>query len=71
MKTVDILYEDADIIVVVKPPGMPSQAESGTALDMVSYLKNYLAKKGFPIHMWHRFTVWIVRLAVLWFMPGP
>lgn len=56
MKTVDILYEDADIIVVVKPPGMPSQAESGTALDMVSYLKNYLAKKGIsnpyvaPVH---------------------
>ncbi|MFR8317583.1 MAG: RluA family pseudouridine synthase [Catenibacillus sp.] len=56
MKTVDILYEDADIIVVVKPPGMPSQAERGTALDMVSYLKNYLAKKGIsnpyvaPVH---------------------
>lgn len=42
---VDILYEDADIFVVVKPPGMPSQAERSTAVDMVSYLKNLVARR--------------------------
>lgn len=43
---VEILYEDAELIVVVKPPGMPSQSERSMAVDMVSYLKNYLAKPG-------------------------
>ena len=42
---VNILYEDEQLFVVVKPPGMPSQAERSTALDMVSYLKNFLARK--------------------------
>lgn len=42
---VNILYEDAHIFVVVKPPGMPSQAERSTAVDMVSYLKNLLARR--------------------------
>ena len=42
---VDILYEDDQLFVVVKPPGMPSQAERSTAVDMVSYLKNYLMRK--------------------------
>lgn len=42
---VNILYEDAHIFVVVKPPGMPSQAERSTAVDMVSYLKNLVARR--------------------------
>ena len=42
---VKILYEDAHIIVVVKPAGMPSQAERSTAMDMVSYLKNMLVRR--------------------------
>lgn len=37
---VEILYEDKDIFVVLKPAGMPSQEERSTAMDMVSYLKN-------------------------------
>lgn len=47
---VKILYEDKDIIVVVKPAGMPSQSDNSSALDMVSYLKNYLSSsvKGVP-----------------------
>lgn len=40
---VKILYEDKDIIVVVKPSGMPSQGDRTMAMDMVSYLKNYLS----------------------------
>lgn len=45
---VEILYEDKEIIVVVKPPGMPSQSDKSMTMDMVSYLKNYLsaASKG-------------------------
>lgn len=46
MTNVKILYEDKDVIVVVKPPGMPSQGERSSALDMVSYLKNHYGKKG-------------------------
>lgn len=42
---VNILYEDAHIFVVVKPAGMPSQAERSTAVDMVSYLKNLMARR--------------------------
>lgn len=45
MRTVDILYEDDDIFVVVKPPGMPSQPERSATMDMVSYLKNLLASR--------------------------
>lgn len=43
---VKVLYEDQHIIVVVKPPGMPSQGDRSSTMDMVSYLKNYLAPKG-------------------------
>ena len=46
MSNVKILYEDKDIIVVVKPPGMPSQSDRSSTLDMVSYLKNYYGKSG-------------------------
>lgn len=45
MRTVQILYEDPAVIVVVKPPGLPSQPERSTAMDMVSYLKNLLAAR--------------------------
>lgn len=39
---VRIIYEDQEIIVVIKPAGMPSQSDRGMTMDMVSYLKNYL-----------------------------
>lgn len=45
MNPVDIIYEDKEVFVVVKPPGMPSQPERSTAMDMVSYLKNLLAAR--------------------------
>jgi len=41
-----ILYEDGDIIVLVKKAGISSQAERGSSEDMVSILKNYLFEKG-------------------------
>ncbi len=44
MDNVQILYEDKAVIVVVKPAGMPSQPDRSLTMDMVSYLKNHLAK---------------------------
>lgn len=42
----DILYEDADIIVVRKPAGVESQSGRGFSLDLESQIRNYLAQKG-------------------------
>jgi 23S rRNA pseudouridine1911/1915/1917 synthase len=44
MDKAEILYEDKALIVAVKPPGMPSQPDRSLAMDMVSFLKNHLAK---------------------------
>lgn len=52
MTEAKILYEDKEIIVVMKPAGMASQEERSMDMDMVSWLKNYLVKekkvKGMP-----------------------
>lgn len=45
MKQPTLLYEDRALLVVVKPFGMPSQSDHSTAMDMVSYLKNMLARR--------------------------
>ena len=45
MIDVKILYEDEQIIVCVKPPGMASQPERSSVMDLASWLKNYLAAK--------------------------
>ncbi len=42
----NILFEDNDIIVVVKPVGTASQTERSMAPDMVSLLMNHQAKNG-------------------------
>ena len=42
----DIIYEDKEIIVCYKPPGLATQTASLGSPDLVSMLKNYLAKKG-------------------------
>jgi len=42
---VDILHEDADIIVCVKPYGMPAQGDKSHDTDVLSYLKNYIFEK--------------------------
>ena len=41
----DILYEDKDILVVVKPAGVESQTSRRLEPDMVSEIKNYLHRK--------------------------
>lgn len=39
---VEILYEDSDIIVCIKPYGMPVQSDKSRDTDVLSYLKNYI-----------------------------
>ena len=41
----EIIYEDKEIIVCYKPPGVATQTASLSGQDMVSLLKNYLAKQ--------------------------
>lgn len=48
MKGLDIIYEDADIILVHKPAGVATQTKRLGQQDMESLLKNYRAKKGEP-----------------------
>ena len=62
---VKILYEDSDIIVCVKPQGMPSQRDKTRDMDMVNYLKNYLYEKN---HMSPSYIVWIALLEGLWYL---
>lgn len=42
---VKILHEDNDIIVCIKPHGMPSQSDKSIDEDMVSYIKNYIYER--------------------------
>ncbi len=42
----EILYEDSQILVCVKPSGVPSQSDKTADFDMVNRLKNYLYEKG-------------------------
>ncbi|MGN0484909.1 MAG: RluA family pseudouridine synthase [Lachnospiraceae bacterium] len=48
MKQPEILYEDAQIIVCIKPAGVATQTKRVGKQDMESLLKNYRAKKGEP-----------------------
>lgn len=42
LKKVEILHEDEDIIVCVKPQGMATQNDKSTQMDLFHYLKGYL-----------------------------
>lgn len=44
MATLNILYEDPHILVCVKPHGIATQSKSIRYPDMVSLIKNHLAK---------------------------
>ncbi len=44
-KKMDILYEDKELIVVIKPSGVESQSAKALDADMVSMIKNYLSKE--------------------------
>ena len=41
----DVIYEDNHIIVVVKPVGVPVQADKSGDLDMLTIIKEYLKEK--------------------------
>ncbi len=41
----DILHEDNDILVCIKPAGVAAGSEKSGAMDMLSMVLNYLAKK--------------------------
>ncbi len=45
-KELNILYEDADILVCVKPAGIASETRKAGCQDMVSLLRNYRSCKG-------------------------
>ena len=42
MRKLKILYEDNHIIVVEKPPNVPSQADKTTDEDMLTIIKKYI-----------------------------
>jgi len=46
MNRLDILYEDAEVLVVRKPAGLAVQTKRLGQKDLESMLKNHLAKKG-------------------------
>lgn len=43
--SIPVLYEDNHLLVVVKPPNLPSQADSSGDADLLSILKGYIAEK--------------------------
>lgn len=45
MKKIKILYEDADMIVCVKPQGILTQSDKSNDEDLVSYFENYIYEK--------------------------
>ena len=42
---VPVLYEDNHVLVVVKPPNMPTQADASRDADLLSTMKAYIARK--------------------------
>ena len=50
MQKLKILYEDNHIIVVEKPPNVPSQADKTTDEDMLTIIKRYINQKGKEIN---------------------
>ena len=45
VQNLKIIYEDNHIIVVQKPPNIPSQADKTTDIDMLTIIKNYIKEK--------------------------
>ena len=45
MNRLNILYEDNHIIVVVKPPNIPSQGDKTDDEDMLTIIKEYIKEK--------------------------
>jgi len=45
MKEIKVVYEDNHVIVVIKPSGIPSQADKSGDVDMLSLVKEYIKEK--------------------------
>ena len=45
MKEENIVYEDNHVIVVIKPSGIPSQADKSGDIDMLTLVKKYIKEK--------------------------
>lgn len=45
MDKLHVVYEDNHVIVVIKPVGIPSQADKSEDLDMVTIVKQYIKEK--------------------------
>ena len=45
MQNLKVIYEDNHIIVVEKPPNVPSQADKTDDIDMLTIIKEYLKEK--------------------------
>lgn len=73
-KNIKILYEDSQILVCVKPSGVPVQTKSMGTPDMVSLLKSYLSlqrQKGVPyIGVIHRLDQPVEGILVFAKSPG-
>ena len=48
-----VLYEDDEILVVIKPAGVESQAAKRFAPDMVSEVKKHLVITSCPQNLWN------------------
>lgn len=72
----EIVYEDADILVVYKPAGLATQTAKTGQKDVVSELKNYLQRsrknrvgQGAEVNpIWGCFTVWTSRWRDCWYL---
>lgn len=51
-ESVKILYEDDQVIVCLKPVGMPSQDDRSSAMDLESYLRNYVKQRNAVSDIW-------------------
>ena len=43
--SIPVLYEDNHLLVVVKPPNLPSQGDSSGDLSLLDALKGYIGEK--------------------------
>ena len=49
---VKILFEDEQVIVCVKPAGMPSQDDKSSTMDLQNYLRNHAKQKSGSPEIW-------------------
>lgn len=47
---ISVLYEDSELLVVIKPSGMPSQPDKTGDTDLLSFLENKYSKSLYLVH---------------------